>query len=135
MNKIQSPEALIKQIMRWIRHRERMMYHYGAHRTLERMATVTILKTNIEAHEHTSGTAKCAWVLRNLAALRSIKAGKQSRYFHSDEEKLQAWEQYALAYNAPESAAMQTASMTARACAGDTPQAGHFSIQTEMELL
>lgn len=94
-------KELLDEITKWINHRERMMMMYGAFKSLQRISTITTLRTQLEAVRMQNTAIQCRMVLQLLGDLYSIAAGKASRYYHSDQCKIIGWEEVASTYVQP----------------------------------
>lgn len=87
---IKNTNQLWKAVTAFVRHRERLMLHYGALRTTHRMKTVGELFRLLDHFKNASDQAKVRVISNHLHLLHTIAAGRKSKYRNSDLAKIEA---------------------------------------------
>lgn len=85
---VQRGNRLFEKMTAFVKHRERMMEQYGALKTTERMAAVSRMKNELNIFQFNPPRSKATYVLRCSGQLQLIAAGLESKYFDSDQEKI-----------------------------------------------
>lgn len=117
---------LFDDLRSFINHRERMMEHYGALKTEDRMKAISRMKNELNIFQHNPPKSKATYVLRCNGFMQMLAAGKSSKYYDSDQDKIYAMLEEAESIIADRAQALRADSMTTRAGAGDTSRPGSF---------
>jgi hypothetical protein len=95
---ISNPTQLLQEMRRWVQHRERLMDYYGAFKSMPRVQAASLVLMMTDLYRDDTNKRKCELALRMLEPMQIMAAGKRSKYYHSDQERIASFEQYARTY-------------------------------------
>lgn len=86
-------QGVVREINKYLKHRERMMIHYGAHCTTAKMATISKVRRELDNASQWYWQQKAQLIQRLLPDLHTISAGQSSKYYTTEHHRLREWEE------------------------------------------